>query len=155
MGHSNCFPRIDRVAFPEMPVCSIKKGRHFHDTPFPIGIVELIPVPVVVAGTTAVSATTALRRSFFPGPGFVYTNVAPVEGGVVKLRNSLLGGLVVRHFDKGETTGTARYLVGDDLCGGYFAKGAENVDQVFILEVEAQVRYINVHNNKLTKLKKD
>ena len=119
-------------------------------------------VAVVSATATAVESTTAatatestttattiegalLVLAFRLGAAFVYHHVTAVNGGTVQGSDSSLTLLIVCHFNKSEAFATASEFVVNDLGRSDFAEFSEQIGQILIFQVPAQISNINVH----------
>ena len=98
---------------------------------------------------TAASATTIkgalLVLAFRLRAAFVYDHVTAIEGSTVQGSDCSLTLFVVCHFNKTKALAAASEFVINDLGRCDFAEFSEQIGQVLILQVPAQISNVNVH----------
>lgn len=123
----------------------IKKGpddRAF----FLIAFVEFVTAAAVTTTVTAAATTKRLPfRTCFAGLRFCYRDGTTIYFSLIQLSDSFLSFLIVRHFNETKSTATAREFVGDNFCRRYFAVLCKDLEQILVLNLEAQIGHENVH----------
>lgn len=139
-------------ALPKPFVCGTKPGV------LP-AIVAVVTAAITTAATTTATTakttaatTTATTAAALTGLGFLHNDGSAVHFAVVELFDSSQGLIIVGHFYKSKTFGSAGELVYDDVGRSYFSKFFECCTQIFFLRVVVEFCNKNVHYKQ--KLKK-
>jgi len=96
------------------------------------------------ASSTATGATTETSsgRSFRQRSGFVDNQLSALEILTIECLNGFIGFVIVCHFDKPETAGSAGHLIDNDISRSDLASRSKELLQTVIGRVVGQIAYI-------------